>query len=85
MHCLEEKWEPGCGGHPHRFSKISENLQSRAIKGHSLHTVVFCRSAKSNLEYPTAHRNGNRMGPIIGLKFIHEIFDVEVNGSLRNR
>jgi hypothetical protein len=35
-----------------------------------------------DLKQPTPKRNGHCMGPIIGLKFIHQVFDVEANRGL---
>src|SRR5215469_1511856 len=37
------------------------------------------------MEQATAQSNGNRMSPIIGLKLLHDIFDVKVYGGLGNR
>jgi hypothetical protein len=40
---------------------------------------------RSELKQPAPERDGDRMGAIVGLKFIHQILDVEVNRGLGNR
>jgi len=40
---------------------------------------------RSNLQQAAPERDGDCMGPIVGLKFIHQVLDVEVNRGLRNR
>src|SRR5260370_36962119 len=40
---------------------------------------------RSDLHETTPERNGDCMGPIIGLKFIHQVLDVEVDRGLANR
>ncbi len=36
------------------------------------------------MEQATAHSNADRMRPIVGAQFVHEILDVEIHGSLRD-
>ena len=40
---------------------------------------------RSDLHQAAPERDGDCMGPIVGLKFIHQVLDVEVNRGLRNR
>ena len=40
---------------------------------------------QSDLQQATPERDGDCVGPIVGLKFIHQVLDVEVNRGLRNR
>src|SRR3954447_9703893 len=40
---------------------------------------------RSDLQQATPERDGDRMGPIVGLQFIHQVLDMEVNRGLRNR
>ena len=39
---------------------------------------------RSDLQQATPQRDGDCMRPIVGLKFIHQVLDVEVNCSLRD-
>src|ERR1700728_2422636 len=39
----------------------------------------------SNVQQAATDGNRDRMRPVIGLKLVHEVFDVEVNRSFRNR
>ena len=38
----------------------------------------------SDLQQAAPDGDGDRMGPVVGLKFIHQVLDVEINGCLRN-
>jgi hypothetical protein len=40
---------------------------------------------RSDLKQASPDRDGYRMRPIVGPELIHEILDVEINGSLRDR
>ena len=40
---------------------------------------------RSHLQQAAPNRDGDCMGPIVGLKFIHQILDVEVNRGFGDR
>jgi len=39
---------------------------------------------RSDLKQASPDRDGYRMGPIVGPELIHEILDMEIDGSLRD-
>ena len=40
---------------------------------------------RSDLQQATPQRDGDCMRPIVGLKFVHQILNMKVNSSVRNR
>jgi hypothetical protein len=60
------------------FSAFAEpqNLQSPS------YSYLQALKMQSNLQQATPQRDGDCMGPIIGLEFIHQVLDVEVNRGL---
>src|SRR5262249_17518957 len=55
--------------------------KEKSLEGNSL-TV---NNSVSNMEQAPTESNGHGMSPIIGLKLVHDILDVEVYGGLGNR
>ena len=59
--------------------------RSRYIGICSYPPTVFCRPLlRSDLHQASPERDRNRMRPVVGLQFIYQVLDVEVNRVLRN-
>src|SRR6266851_2881218 len=70
---------------PARILTLPDSPLSPKSDIYSQHSVVFYRLARSDLQQAPPQRDGDCMGPIVGLQFIHQVLDVEVNRGLRNR
>src|SRR6266478_3350260 len=73
-----------------RFTRTVDTTQFEALAEHRNLQPASCSflqalQMRSDLQQATPDRDGDCVGPIVGLKFIHQVLDVEVNRGLRNR
>lgn len=70
---------------PARILRLPDLPLSPKSETYSQHPVVVYRLARSDLQKAAPQRDRDCMRSIVGLKFLHQVFDVEVNGGLGNR
>ena len=72
-----------------RFTRTLDG-RIRGFRGPSKSTASILQFAtglgmRSDLQQAAPERDGDCMSPIVGLKFVHQVLDMEINRALRNR
>ena len=70
---------------PARILTLPDSPLSPKSETYSQHTVVVYSLARSDLQKATPQRDRDCMRSIVGLKFLHQVLNVEVNGGLGDR
>ena len=68
---------------PFTLPRLRDFPEHRNLRPAS-YSFLQVHGIRSDLQQATSERDGDCMGAIISLQFIHQVFDVEVNRGFRN-